>query len=166
MSAHRAILLGACFWGLVAAGALLLWRCDPAPGSSRGPESRTETTADPMRAEAIHPSRDADAATAPVPVEPTALYPDGSTARLLNGVVEPMVVTWPDRVPFTPIVGTYRDGPPHYWDWYVHEDGTHSTVAMFRALPDAEPVPTSLVRHPRKINPMRATGDGRFVPVR
>jgi len=52
--------------------------------------------------------------------------PDGSQVMPLNGVTAPAEMVW-GEVPWSPIVRTTGlDGT----DWYVHEDGTHSTTLM------------------------------------
>lgn len=65
---------------------------------------------------------------APVPVKPepaaVVTFPDGSTAPLLNGVDQPVKLIWNDR-PYAPIkTKVLSQG----LEWYLHEDGSHSTV--------------------------------------
>ncbi|GDY03590.1 hypothetical protein LBMAG49_29190 [Planctomycetota bacterium] len=54
-------------------------------------------------------------------------YPDGSKKPALNNVAQEVKLNW-GVGPFTPIVRVV-DGPGG-WQWYVHENGAHSTTAM------------------------------------
>ena len=54
--------------------------------------------------------------------------PDGTQVPMLNGVTELAANPWPGDVPYSPIVGKETD--PSGQDWYVHADGTKSTMQM------------------------------------
>lgn len=75
------------------------------------------------------------------------LYPDGSTAELLNGVTEPVKLVW-NSGPFTPIKDKILD---QGIEWYVHEDGTRSTVRMIAI--NGVPAPIGLVAKPTEALP-------------
>ena len=66
------------------------------------------------------------APAAPVPTTGLVKYPDGSSAAALNGVTTEVALIWNDR-PYSPIKEKIVD---RGWEWYVHEDGSHSTVRM------------------------------------
>ena len=78
------------------------------------------------------PAVAADAAPAQAVAAPAAAasaqlrFPDGSSAPALNGVTESVVLVWNDR-PFAKVKEKIVD---RGWEWYVHEDGSHSTVKM------------------------------------
>jgi hypothetical protein len=55
------------------------------------------------------------------------LFPDGSQAMALNGVTEDVKLIWGSQ-PFSPIKQRIMDS--RGVEWYVHEDGTYSTVEM------------------------------------
>jgi hypothetical protein len=55
-------------------------------------------------------------------------YPDGSQYPPLNGVKDPPVNFWPVQIPFSPVVGQFKD--EQGLEWYRHSDGTRSTVQM------------------------------------
>ena len=54
-------------------------------------------------------------------------YPGGQTMPALNGVTADFKLNWGTR-PFTPIIGV--EVGPNGQQWYVHENGTRSTVWM------------------------------------
>ncbi|MBM4062444.1 MAG: hypothetical protein FJ265_15300 [Planctomycetes bacterium] len=88
-------------------------------------------------------------AKAPAPAKPPAVvqFPDGSTAPALNGVTEPIKLNWNNR-PFSPICGKILDNG---YEWYVHEDGTRSTVRMLDI--NGVPSPVGLVASPTEALP-------------
>lgn len=54
-------------------------------------------------------------------------YPGGQSMPALNGVTADVKLNWGTK-PFTPIVGV--ETGPDGTQWYVHENGTRSTVTM------------------------------------
>lgn len=54
-------------------------------------------------------------------------YPGNVTMPGLNGITADVKMTW-GQGPFTPIVGIVNG--PGGWQWYLHENGAQSTVAM------------------------------------
>lgn len=94
------------------------------------------------------PAQGSLAPSPPPPSPPAAnpkgriLYPDGSEAPALNGVTETVKLEWNDR-PYSKIV---RMEVQNGCEWYIHEDGTHSTVVM--APWNGVPAPFGLVAAP------------------
>ncbi len=108
---------GAAWWGWprdeVAAPVV-----DPVPAAAPAPAAVV-----PAGGETVPP--------APPPAAPAASpglvkFPDGSSAAALNGVTAEVTLVWNDR-PYSPIKQKIVD---RGWEWYVHEDGSHSTVRM------------------------------------
>jgi hypothetical protein len=54
--------------------------------------------------------------------------PDGTQVPMLNGVTELAANPWPGDVPYSRIIGKETDSLGQ--DWYVHADGTKSTMQM------------------------------------
>ncbi len=80
---------------------------------------------------AVVPAGGETVPSAPPPAAPAASpglvkFPDGSSAAALNGVTAEVTLVWNDR-PYSPIKQKIVD---RGWEWYVHEDGSHSTVRM------------------------------------
>lgn len=108
-----------------AAGAAWLWwpRDDvAAPVAAPSPTAPTPVVAQPAGGEVVPPP----APPVPVPTAGLVKYPDGSSAAALNGVTAEVQLVWNDR-PYSPIKQKIVD---RGWEWYVHEDGSHSTVRM------------------------------------
>ena len=106
--------------------AVVLWACWPKaaePKASAGSPGLTQAPG-PEPSEPVEAS--VPAAKAPPPkAEPAAVqYPDGSKAPPLNGVTESVKLNWSQR-PFSPIKSKVVGNG---LEWYVHEDGSHSTV--------------------------------------
>ena len=113
----------AAFLGVVVVG-VVVWLLWPKPAPVVEP-------AQPAPAPKAAPAAPAAPAIAPVkapepkPVTgPVVAFPDGSTAPALNGVKETVKILWNNR-PYSPIKEKIVDQGR---EWYVHEDGTHSTV--------------------------------------
>ncbi|MEY4674277.1 MAG: hypothetical protein RL148_2061 [Planctomycetota bacterium] len=136
--------------GLVAAGLLawVVWSgpvqqeadapAPTAPGTQVG-------TGAPVVAEAAVPHVE-PAKTAAAPA-PQMQFPDGSVAPALNGVTESVKLVWNDR-PYSPIRTKVVD---RGWEWYVHEDGSHSTVKMVDL--NGVPAPIGIVASPTESLP-------------
>ena len=84
------------------------------------------------------------------------IYPDDNNFPALNGVTVPIKLIWTSDRAYSPIVGTLRDGPPQYLEWYVHADGSHSTTTMMRLRRGGPLEATGLVRAP--IQPVHPSG--------
>ena len=67
----------------------------------------------------------------------------------------PLKVTWTSGREYSPIAGKIQDGPPTFWEWNVHQDGSHSTTAMMTFRHSGKQVATSLVRTPTRPVPLR-----------
>lgn len=67
----------------------------------------------------------------------------------LNGVTTDVKVNW-GQGPCTPIVGVV-DGPGG-WQWYVHTDGAHSTVAIVTM--NGVPQAMGVVAEPAQVLPV------------
>ncbi|MFM1871477.1 MAG: hypothetical protein RL398_899 [Planctomycetota bacterium] len=89
-------------------------------------------------------------AAKPAPVAattPVLKFPDGSTAPMLNGVKESVELVW-NKGPYSPIKEKIVD---HGLEWYVHEDGSHSTVQMVEV--NGVPAPIGIVATPTEALP-------------
>ncbi len=99
------------------------------------------------------PAVAAEAAPAQPSAVPTAAapaqlqFPDGTSAPALNGVTESVKLVWNDR-PFSPVKEKIVD---RGWEWYVHEDGSHSTVKMVDL--NGVPAPIGIVASPTEALP-------------
>lgn len=80
---------------------------------------------------------------------PLVTFPDGSTAPALNGVKESIKILWNNR-PYSPIKSTIHD---RGLDWYLHEDGSHSTV-MYQTV-NGELQAVGVVASPTDVLPVR-----------
>ncbi|MCA8964284.1 MAG: hypothetical protein H6838_10715 [Planctomycetes bacterium] len=106
--------------------------------------------------EAPAPAVGAVAPSQPVverPAAPTAKvgvmkFPDGSKVAALNGVTADVDLVWNDR-PYSPIKEKIVD---RGWEWYVHEDGSHSTVRMVEV--NGVLAPIGLVASPTETLPV------------
>jgi len=76
-------------------------------------------------------------------------YPGGQSMPALNGVTADVKLNWGTR-PFTPIIGV--EVGPDGQQWYVHENGTRSTVSMntMNGVPQA----MGMVAEPTEPRPM------------
>ncbi len=74
-------------------------------------------------------------------------FPDGSSAPALNGVTESVKLVWNDR-PFAKVKEKIVDSG---WEWYVHEDGSRSTVKMVDL--NGVPAPIGIVASPTEALP-------------
>lgn len=142
----------------------------------RGDTARPDDAAQPRPVPSEAPTVPEPAVGATVPnqpaieqaAKPTAKigvvkFPDGSTAAALNGVTSDIALVWNNR-PYSPIKEKILD---RGCEWYVHEDGSHSTVRMVEvngvlspiglvASPtDALPVLDDLDEHLRQQVPKR-----------
>ena len=87
-------------------------------------------------------------AAAPVAATtPLLKFPDGSTAPMLNGVKESVELVW-NKGPYSPIKEKIVD---RGLEWYVHEDGSHSTVQMVEV--NGVPAPIGIVATPTEALP-------------
>lgn len=85
--------------------------------------------------------------TPPAAVPAQMQFPDGSSAPALNGVTESVKLVWNDR-PFAKVKEKIVD---RGWEWYVHEDGSHSTVKMVDL--NGVPAPIGIVASPTEALP-------------
>lgn len=63
-----------------------------------------------------------------VPQSERVALPDGTWVRALNGATDIQTLGWPKDVPWAPIVATEID--TNGIEWFVHADGTKSTMGM------------------------------------
>jgi hypothetical protein len=82
--------------------------------------------------------------------------PDGSCVPALNGVTDPVPMTWPADLPYAPITGVQRD--PSGRDWYVHADGSQSTTVDLWSANDGRGVAWTLVANPAPALPVEPSG--------
>lgn len=136
------ILAGLAMVGAIAA-AVLWW-----PRAAEPEPAPTKVAPAPVVPDPVASAAKAPVAPAPTPapkapaVAAVMTFPDGSTAPALNGVTEPVKLIWNDR-PYSPI----KEKVVHAgWEWYVHEDGSHSTVRMVDM--NGVPAPFGLVASP------------------
>jgi hypothetical protein len=134
-------------------------------GLSRTP---TAPATEPERAvvDADGPRPPAPAAAAPTaaesPAQPSAapaalaVFPDGSTWPLLNGVTETVTMPWPDR-PFSPVAEKITDQGQ---DWYRHVDGTWTTTVLRPETVSGRMVAMGLVFTPKPAVPPRLREGG------
>jgi hypothetical protein len=101
-----------------------------APGPT-GPAEPASPTAEPGVEKPIEPvSAPLPPGVPPVPQAKTpnrVAYPGGDKLPALNGVEVDVQLNW-GQGPYTRVVGVING--PGGWQWYVHENGAHSTVAM------------------------------------
>ena len=95
------------------------------PGTSRPQSTTGPTGSGPMRAEKL---RDVETTRNPINVSVMTRLPDGSYAPTLNRVMNPPPMRWPADRAYSKIKGSYVDRQGQ--EWYLHEDGSHSTVYM------------------------------------
>ncbi len=135
----------------------------------RGDAPRLDDAVLPNPVESEIPNAPVPAVGATVPSQPVAArsgapaatvgvvkYPDGSTAAALNGVTANVDLVWNDR-PYSPIKEKIVD---RGWEWYVHEDGSHSTVRMVELNGVLSPI--GLVASPTETLPVLEELDERL----
>lgn len=93
--------------------------------SARSKQSRSAPQSVIEDAVPVHPAP--EARQAPDPGGSLRL-PDGSYVPNLNGVGDQMVLNWPERLPFSPIVGRVTDS--FGIERYLHADGSQSTTRL------------------------------------
>ncbi len=81
-------------------------------------------------------------------------YPRGEDLPALNGVTEDVTLNW-GKGPYTAVVGVVEG--PNGWQWYVHANGAHSTVAMVTM--NGVPQAMGLVAEPTEVLPTRAAAE-------
>lgn len=95
-------------------------------------------------------------ATAPAAAAvPTITFPDGSQREVLNGVDEPVLLQWPDDLPYAPVVGSVRDGDT---EWFAHGDGSWSTTLRRLDRVTGKYVTLAPVFTPGPLRPARLRG--------
>jgi len=111
--------------GVMVGVLLSLWpHQEPAPAPAPQPQPEQ-----PARAPApVHTEAPPARSGPPQPAAKMIRYPDGSQYPTLNGVKDPLVISWPVEIPFSPVVGQFKD--EQGLEWYRHADGTRSTVQM------------------------------------
>ncbi|GAB4160356.1 MAG: hypothetical protein Fur0037_27260 [Planctomycetota bacterium] len=114
------------------------------------PAPRAPAAARPLAPAALPIDDPVSGPPKPRPQGPVVRYPDGSTMPALNGVRQDVVLQWGTR-PFTPVIGTQTDGKGLVW--YVHQDGTLSTVwnGEVNGVPQAQ----GMVAQPHEIGKLR-----------
>src|SRR5262245_7224732 len=110
---------------LVAVGASAWWWMrpagkapEPAPITAPQPQASTPVVPEPARP----PEKDVK------PQQPTKgklLYAGGHEMPALNGVTQDIKLDW--EGPWSPVARMIKDNG---WEWYIHEDGSHSTTRM------------------------------------
>ncbi len=85
--------------------------------------------------------------------------PDGSYVPNLNGVSDQMVLNWPERVPFSPIVGRVTDN--FGIERYLHEDGSQSTTRMIYRKDLGRMDSMVMVSNPRPVAAVRSAAGSR-----
>lgn len=114
-----------------------------APDGHAAAVRATESPAVAAEATPLQQPMAAPAAAAPAQMR----FPDGSSAPALNGVTESVVLVWNDR-PYAKVKEKIVD---RGWEWYVHEDGSHSTVKMVDL--NGVPAPIGIVASPTEALP-------------
>ena len=107
-------------WLGLTAAALAAAAAWPEPAS---PATATHGAAVPAAAETVADTAAAAAETAAA--TPQISFPDGSSRPVLNGVEEPVVLSWPGDTPYAPVVATVHDNGV---EWFQHADGSWSTT--------------------------------------
>jgi len=87
---------------------------------------------------------------------PAFVQPDGQRLPLLNGVRESVVLKWPSDEPYSPIVG--RRVESRGGEWYVHADGSRSTVKMVWRSDLGRAVAATVLARPTEPAPMKTPG--------
>lgn len=140
--------LGIAAAGLTAAAAVVWWgwrKQSVAPAAATRAPAPAVPAVEPPVAPAVAPVAPP---TAPPPSAPLGVgFPDGSTAPSLNGVKERVQLVWNDR-PFSPIKTKITSAGV---EWYVHEDGSHSTVQYIEV--NGVPQAVGLVCSPTDVLP-------------
>ncbi|MHC5064974.1 MAG: hypothetical protein ACYTG5_13490 [Planctomycetota bacterium] len=85
--------------------------------------------------------------------------PDGSFVPNLNGVSDQMVLNWPERIPFSPIVGRVTDN--FGIERYLHEDGSQSTTRMIYRKDLGRMDSMVMVSNPRPVAAVRSAAGTR-----
>src|SRR5688572_8699500 len=138
------------------AGVVLWPRVVPVgDGPGPGPATRTAPASGPAPASPVGPP--AVPSTRPAPTRMMFRMPDGMEVPMLNGVTElPAGNPWPADVPYSRIIG--RETGTGGIEWYVHADGSKSTMQMVWRSDLGRVAGVYLVANPRPTLPL--VGDG------